>query len=593
MLIKALCDYYDILSKNGKILSDEYSPVNINYIVCLTGEGKIESILENEVNSIEIMPKRSEKSSICSNIIEHRPLYIFGLNFDSKNKVFTVNDKTNKAKKSHNDFVEKNINFLEGLDSPVINAYRNFILNWNPEEETENKYLLNLGKKYTNSNFAFCLSGDIFSLLHNDDLINNKWKLFYNQENNETKNNVLSQCAITGENSEISRIHDKIKGIVGGQSSGCVMVGFNNNSECSYGNEQSYNSNISETSMRKYTKALNYILNSKNNKKIFDDITVIYWVMSDKEKYNDIMSMFVFNESMDEKETDNMLKEIIKDAKIGAINPERVSSILDISTDVDFYMVGLKPNSSRLSLKFIYKRKFADILINIAEHQKDMQISEEINPVPFWVIKKELLSPNSTNSAVNPALISKIFESAIYGTEYPTSLLSTIIQRAKIDKNTDRNKKIDIRNNSTRAGIIKACLNRKSRIFNKKEEIKVALDKENKNPAYLCGRLFAVLEKLQQDASNNSLNTTIKDAYFSSAVSKPAIIFPKILKLAQSHIKKSEHSNYYNILIGEIIDDLKGEFPETLLLNDQGRFIIGYYQQYQNFFVKKENKEEE
>ncbi|HIT73606.1 MAG TPA: type I-C CRISPR-associated protein Cas8c/Csd1, partial [Candidatus Fimicola cottocaccae] len=265
----------------------------------------------------------------------------------------------------------------------------------------------------------------------------------------------------------------------------------------------------------------------------------------------------------------------------------------DISTDVDFYMVGLKPNSSRLSLKFIYKRKVADILINIAEHQKDMQISEEINPVPFWVIKKELLSPNSTNSAVNPALISKIFESAIYGTEYPTSLLSTIIQRAKIDKNTDRNKKIDIRNNSTRAGIIKACLNRKSRIFNKKEEIKVALDKENKNPAYLCGRLFAVLEKLQQDASNNSLNTTIKDAYFSSAVSKPAIIFPKILKLAQSHIKKSEHSTYYNILIGEIIDDLKGEFPETLLLNDQGRFIIGYYQQYQNFFVKKENKEEE
>ena len=586
MLIKALCDYYDILSKNGKILSDEYSPVNINYIVCLTEAGKIDTIIECEKGNCEIFPKRYSKSTVKSEILDCRGKYVFGLEFDVKNSIFE------KSIKFNNDFIKVNIEFLEGLNSPVVNAYRNFILNWNPENECTNQYLLNLGKKYNKSNFTFCLSGEIDLPLHKDKQVIEKWLSIYkNLQTDEDKN--ISQCAITGENSEISRIHDKIKGIVGGQSSGCVMVGFNNNSECSYGNEQSYNSNISETAMRKYTKALNYILNSKNNKKIFDDITVIYWVMSDKEKYNDIISMFVFNESMDEKETDNMLKEIIKDAKIGAINPERVSSILDISTDVDFYMVGLKPNSSRLSLKFIYKRKVADILINIAEHQKDMQISEEINPVPFWVIKKELLSPNSTNSAVNPALISKIFESAIYGTEYPTSLLSTIIQRAKIDKNTDRNKKIDIRNNSTRAGIIEACLNRKSRIFNKKEEIKVALDKENKNPAYLCGRLFAVLEKLQQDASNNSLNTTIKDAYFSSAVSKPAIIFPKILKLAQSHIKKSEHSTYYNILIGEIIDDLKGEFPETLLLNDQGRFIIGYYQQYQNFFVKKENKEEE
>ena len=40
------------------------------------------------------------------------------------------------------------------------------------------------------------------------------------------------------------------------------------------------------------------------------------------------------------------------------------------------------------------------------------------------------------------------------------------------------------------------------------------------------------------------------------------------------------------------MDKLNGEFPETLLLQDQGRFIIGYYQQYQSFFEKKETNSE-
>ena len=121
----------------------------------------------------------------------------------------------------------------------------------------------------------------------------------------------------------------------------------------------------------------------------------------------------------------------------------------------------------------------------------------------------------------------------------------------------------------------------------------MALDLENTNQAYLCGRMFAVLEKLQQDASKNLLNRTIKDSYFSSASSKPAIIFPKLLRLAQTHIPKAKYGNYWNSTIGEITNKLGGEFPDFLSLTDQGKFIIGYYQQY---FTSKEttkSKEEE
>ena len=118
----------------------------------------------------------------------------------------------------------------------------------------------------------------------------------------------------------------------------------------------------------------------------------------------------------------------------------------------------------------------------------------------------------------------------------------------------------------------------------------MALDKSNQNPAYLCGRLFAILEKLQQDASDYLLNRTIKDAYFASAASKPATIFPKLLKLAQNHLKKSKHAGFYNQCVEEVIGKINGTFPETLPLVEQGKFMIGYYQQYQSFFVKNDEE---
>lgn len=125
----------------------------------------------------------------------------------------------------------------------------------------------------------------------------------------------------------------------------------------------------------------------------------------------------------------------------------------------------------------------------------------------------------------------------------------------------------------------------------------MALDIQNTNQAYLCGRLFAVLEHIQQAAASANLNRTIKDAYFSSAASKPALVFPKLLMLSQNHIKKLNEKStvFYNKLIEEIVDKLNGEFPNTLLLDDQGRFMIGYYHQDQTFYQKKteDNKEEQ
>lgn len=597
MLIKALCDYYDVLASEGKVLPDGYSKQNVHYLICLTLDGKIDEIVnfqtierttakngkikEKFIPKEVVMPLRTEKSGIDGNIIEHRPLYIFGLNFVGDK--FSPYDNTQKAEKSHEIFVEENLKFIEGLDSPVINAYRAFIENWQPENETENSYLLGLGKAYNNSYFAFCLSGRPDLLLHEDLLIKEKWERQY-AESNTDSDKIKSQCTITGEIEPIARIHRNLKGIVGGHTKGCSLICFNNASECSYGNEQSYNSNISETAMKKYTGAFNYLLGNKRHKKLIDDITVVYWATGGEknEVCSDLMSFLVFGDDdlMDENQTEEMLDGLMKSAREGNISSERISSIDNIDKNVDFYMVGIKPNSSRVALKFIYHRKFGQMLENIALHQSDMQIGEKLIPVPIWKLKKEMISPKSSNEKVDASLLAEIFKTIIYGTNYPAYLLSTIIRRVKTDRKI----------NGIRAGAIKACINRKSRLSGEKEELKLALDYENKNQAYLCGRLFAVLEKLQQEASNNSLNRTIKDSYFSSAASKPALVFPKLLSLAQNHLKKLNEKSliFFNKLIQEIIDGINGEFPETLMLSEQGKFMIGYYQQYQSFFIKKD-----
>ena len=151
MLIHALCDYYDILAKEGKVLPEGYSSVKIHYLISLTEDGKMDGIIDHQ-DTVQVpsgkklkekkvpkdlqMPKRTEKSGIEANIAEHRSLYIFGLNLDKD--ILTPDDRTNKAQKSHQAFVEANLGFIEGLHTPLIDAFRSFLLNWKPEDETEN-----------------------------------------------------------------------------------------------------------------------------------------------------------------------------------------------------------------------------------------------------------------------------------------------------------------------------------------------------------------------------------------------------------------------------------------------------------------------
>ena len=121
------------------------------------------------------------------------------------------------------------------------------------------------------------------------------------------------------------------------------------------------------------------------------------------------------------------------------------------------------------------------------------------------------------------------------------------------------------------------------------------LDPSNTNPAYLLGRLFATLEKIQEEASPG-LNATIRDRYYSAASSTPVAVFATWLRLKNHHLGKLTKGRAVQMerLIADIMGGLN-DFPRILALPDQGRFALGYYHQRQAFFTKSEstNNQEE
>lgn len=594
MLIKALCDY-SALQENKTPAG--YCEYDIHHEILLTPEGKIAAINDvripqiiklkngktkiNYFPAMEQFPVRTEKTDIDKNTIEHRSRYIFGLNYDKG--TLTPTDATNKAAKSHKCFCEWNEKFFENIDSPICKAYLNFIRTWEPEQETQNPHLLALGKEYSNSHFEFGLDGSPETKLHNDSKFKAAYEDYLAQLNadSDSDDTELSTCSILGEKLPQARIHNKIKGIKGGMSSGGTLVGMNDTAFESYGKKQSYNSNVSEKAMKMYTSALNYLLSKRDHYKIIDDMTIVYFAMkkNDTEECNMFAGMFSgFEDELNKTvvtEADRNINTVMTQLKQGR------TADMPYDPNVEFYVAGFTPNSSRISQKFIFHDKFGRIFDNVLKHQQDISFTEGQHQVSIERIKRELISPKSSKEKVPSPLTAALFEAILKGTRYPDELLSTVITRVKTDSDEDNNHFIKL--NDTRAGLIKGCINRKQN----KEEIKMSLDLENKNQAYLCGRLFAVLEKIQQDASGGGLNRTIKDSYFASACSKPSTVFPKLYKLSQNHIKKLSSPIFYNKLCGEILDGLDGKFPSTLSLDDQGRFIVGYAQQNKALYTKK------
>lgn len=582
MILASLCEYYGYLKEQNKTLREGYSQISVTHTVSLSEDGRVVNVIprmwvEDNKKKYPIVdfPQRTEKTAIDANIVEHRPLYLFGL--EGGKDGFS---ETSKSKKSHIAFVEKNRAFFEGMLHPLACAFAKFIDAWRPENEILNAELLQMGNDYGTARIAFTLEGRPGEMLQELPEVIERWDSMCRSEKQDDE--ITAQCPVLGKTLPVARLHAKIKGVRGGQSSGCSLVCFNNEAENSYGKEQSYNSSVSVEAMRRYTEALNYLIRDGKHNRFVAGMTIVHFAMTKNEDpYIDYFNRNIMEDSDEDVSAQDVSYSV--GSTIGkAVRGDRPTFEVPEGEGIEYCIFGLVPNSSRLAIRFSYRNTFGALRKNIEKYHDDFSIGEMDGAPPLWRICKQLTRFNSKDD-ITSDMAQDMLMCILQGASIPTRILGAAVRRIRTDLHVG-----DIR-----AGLIKAALLRKNEKY--KEKITMALNKQNRDAAYLCGRLFAVLEKIQKDSVSGKLNRTVKDTFFTAASATPAVIFARMIPLAQKHLAKIENEaavRYLDNLLTEIVDAMD-VFPKTLSLEEQAEFILGYYQQTKDLYTKKtENKEE-
>ena len=569
MILPALNNYYDRLrtSAHADIPLLGFSSQKIHFALLLNRDGKLLQVLDlRETQGKRLLPKQItvpeaviKSVNIAANFMWDNTGYVLGV--DNKGKSERSMQTFKAFKTLHHDVGE-------GLDDEGMVAVLRFLDSWNPANAGVLEYWEDM---VAGANLVFQLDGEL-RYIHDRPKIKDVWLKHYS----ENSSGIVATCLVCGEKKSIARLHPKIKGVRGAQTSGASIVSFTPDAFKSYGKEQSFNAPVSEEITFNYTTALNHLLRFDSRQKVqIGDAATVFWT----ERESPIEGfMGIILSPQDDRGDLKEVRDFLEAVRDGKKLPKNIDD-----TGMQFYILGMSPNASRLSVRFWHVSTVEDIIAKIGQHFRDLSIIKNYDsdtefPGMWQLLMETAVFRKSEN--ISPVLSGSIIRSIMTGAAYPQSLMTTIIGRIRADQEI----------NYLRAAMIKACLVRKYRINQISKEVTMALDKESTNIAYRLGRLFAVLEKAQRDAIPGA-NTTIKDSFYGSASATPRTVFPRLLRLAQHHIQKAEYGRNTDKMIEEIMQDIQA-FPAHLSLDDQGLFAIGYYHQRKDFYTKSNKKED-
>lgn len=586
MILQALVDYYEALAAKGKVGKPGWGYAKISYALNIDKEGKLLNVITMLTNQqkgkkmVEVpqniqLPEATKRTAgVAAQFLWDNAKYVLGL--DS-------NGKTERTKQCFEAMAQKCQAILADSHGEKAEALKAFFANWQPEQAKDNAVLQPyMDDLLGSANLTFKVEGEP---VETDAEIIQAWDDYKNAQAGAANQ---GRCLITGKLAPIARLHPSIKGLLGAQSSGAALVAFNAPAYESYEHKQGDNAPVSEYAAFAYTTALNTLLASKNNYMRIGDMTIVFWAEAADEANEDVFEDIFASENSIVKDED--LESFFKKVKIG--EPFRVEDFI-VKPEDKFYILGLSPNAARISVRFFLTNTFGKFITNYEKYFREFEIVKpsfdtRVNP-PLWQILQETANKNAKDKAASPLLGGAVLRSILTGINYPEALYQNTLLRAKADQDNPDKKITKI--SRIKAAIIKACLMR-----NKKEVVTVALNEDSKNVPYVLGRLFAVLENLQEVA-NPGINSTIKDRYFNAACASPGVTFPLLTKLANTHLKKisTQKGNviYFEKLIGGLMNKLemdKQAFPARLSLQEQGDFILGYYHQVQKRYEKKEDK---
>ena len=589
MILQALVDYYEALAAKGKVAKPGWGNAKISYALNIDKQGRLLNLLSLKISvqkgkkTVELpqnilLPEATKRTAgVSAQFLWDNAKYVLGID---------ASGKTERSKQCFEAMAQKCQEILADAVGEKAAALKAFFASWQPEAAHDNALLQPYMEDLLSSaNLMFKVEGES---VEQDEEIRKAWDAYKSQQASDT---VQGICLVTGKKAPVARLHPNIKGLYGAQSSGAALVAFNALAYESYEHKQGDNAPVSEYAAFAYTTALNTLLASERNYLRIGEMTVVFWAEGADADNEDVFGDVFSSEN-----------KIIEDADLQGffekVSQGQAFSVKDylVKPENKFYILGLSPNAARISVRFFFVDTFGDFIKNYEQYFREFEIikpsfDNRVN-VPLWQILQETANKNSKDKAASPLLAGAVLRSILSGIKYPEALYQNTILRAKADQdNPDKNiTKIS----RIKAAIIKACLLRNYK--NNEEVVTVALNEECKKVPYVLGRLFAVLEDLQEKA-NPGINSTIKDRYFNSACATPSVTFPLLTKLANTHLKKISAQKgtviYFEKLIGELMNKLEVEnnaMPARLSLPEQGEFVLGYYHQVQKRFEKKEEK---
>ena len=565
MILKALYDYYnrcDNLPAKGMEVKE------IGFLIVLSPEGQFLRFEDCRTG------KDSSRVYLVKKHVGRSSAAVANYLYDNSSYVLGFSDKSSEKEQLYFDTFREKVDSIAELypDNKDIKAIQSFyrnsrekiieIVSQDPLWEDIKK---NLSKKY--STFSFRIEGDLKIVAEKKEVL----------QLEECDTSDAKLCLVTGEYGV--PVDTTTATMIPGSQATAKLVAFQVNSGYdSYGKSKCGNAPISENAEFAYTTALNSLLQKgSRNKFSLGSRTFVFWASNNNEASleaeDSLFDLLGFSEEVNDDPNANIMK-------VRKVFESIYSGVLKTGLDDKFYILGLAPNSARIAVVYWSENTLKDFAEKILDHFCDMEIHDTRKEKKPYMGVREMISSVTLGgkmSDATPNLPEAVVKSIFQGLPYPATLYSACIRRIRAEQ------KLTI----TRAAIIKAYLNRQN---NNSKKIDIMLDKGNTNQGYLCGRLFAVLDKIQEDANNIS---SIRERYMNAASATPSSVFATILNLSVHHSEKLDDSRriYFEKLKQEIIEKLPANgFPAHLDLQDQGRFFVGYYHQRQDFFTSKKEQ---
>jgi len=589
MILQALYQYYQRLlgDPQSGVSRPGYSKAKVSFALVLGPEGQLLNVIDlRDERKGRPVPRQMDvpeqvvrSSGIAANFLCDNSGYVLGM--DAKGKPERTAATFDAFRKTHERVVGD-------ATDPGLLALSRFLKAWDPKQAGEHPPLQSrLEDILKGGNLVFRLDGDS-CYVHERPAARQAWENYKRGASAD----ITAQCLVTGERTGIARTHSKIKGVSGASTSGASLVSFNIASFTSYGKEQNYNAPIGEPAAFAYTTALNHLLSDDRHRLQIGDATTVFW--AERESLGENLLAAWLDPPQERSQEDNArdrprqdpaTTRLILDTLRRARDGHPVSEAIDnLDPDIRFFILGLSPNQARLSVRFWFVDTLGHIAERVGRHYADLQIERQFPGEPefisVWRVLRELAVLGESKN-IPHTIEAALVRAVLMGEDYPQALLPTLLGRVRADHEA----------NYVRAATLKACLLRNARRQNRTlPEVTMTLNEQSTHPGYRLGRLFAVLEKVQQAASPG-IQATIRDRYFSSASATPAIVFPVLLRLAQHHVAKAEYGRFSDQTIEQILAGMD-RFPQRLSLEDQGLFMLGYYHQ-RNAFFHKSTKDKE